>query len=155
GWQLNVAPGSPAKLLRPAPTVEFLRARLGPLERIASEGHLPADGNAGALFGLPDVVGNSPLDLETYRTFGEKVDELTRWRMLSVRFALTERKMEDPRLPRVFQEGNLHVYELDPRLRLPRAWLVHRALLAGSRDEELELTRRVKPDEEVVLATAT
>lgn len=151
GWQLNLAAGAPAKLLRPTPTVEFLLGALGPLERMASEGTLPADGNAGALFRLPDVVGNSPLDLESYRTFGDKVEELQRWRLLAVRFALTRRKIDDPRLTKVFQEGDLSVYELDPKLRLPRAWLVHRAIVAADRDEELELTRRIKPDEEVVL----
>jgi hypothetical protein len=154
GWQLNLAPGSPTKLLRPTPTVEFLRGALGPLERIASEGALPADGNAGALFQLPDVVGNSPLDLDSYKTFGDKVEELQRWRLLAVRFVLTRRKIDDPRLAKVFQEGDLSVYELDPKLRLPRAWLVHRAVVAADRDQELEMARRLKPDEEVVLPLA-
>lgn len=150
-WQQNLAPGSPKTLLRPTAAVQFLKAQLGPLERIASEGHLPANGNAGALFRLPDVVGNSPLDLESYKVFGEKVEELTRWRLLGVRFVLTRRDINDPRLARVFQDSVFFVYDLDPRLRLPRAWLVHRALVAPTRDDELELTRRLKPDEEVVL----
>lgn len=153
-WRENLTPGSPENLLRTTPLVQFLRGRLGPLERIASEGRLPADGNGGALFRLPDVVGNSPLDLYSYRAFGEKVEELQRWRLLGVRFAITQRKMEDPRLARVFQLNDDIVYELDAKLRLPRAWLVHRAVVAGSRDDELELTRRIKPDEEVVVAAA-
>ena len=69
GWTLNLAPGPPDTLLHATPTVQFLRAAVGPLERISSEGHLPADGNAGALFRLPDVVGNSPLEVQAYQTF--------------------------------------------------------------------------------------
>jgi len=153
-WQANLAVGAPDKLLRPTPLVQFLKGQLGPLERIASEGRLPADGNGGALFRLPDVVGNSPLDLESYKTFGDKVEELQRWRLLGVRFAVTTRKIDDPRLTRVFQQGDDIVYEVDPKLRLPRAWLVHRAIVAGSRDDELELTRRIKPEEEVVVPSA-
>lgn len=151
GWTLNLAPGQPEKLLRPSPTARFLQTALGPLERVASEGTLPADGNAGALFRIPDIVGNSPLDLEAYRTFGEKVDEFQRWRLLGVRMVVTRRKLNDPRLPLVFQENDLMTYELRAESRLPRAWLVHRAIVVGSREDELEATRRIKADEEVVL----
>jgi hypothetical protein len=151
GWQLNLAPGSPEGILRATPTVQFLKEHLAPLDRVSTEGHLPADGNAGALFRIPDLVGNSPLDLQSYRVFGEKVPELERWRMLTVRFITTRRKIDDPRLPVVFREGELVTHELRRDLRLPRAWLVHRAIVAPTRDEELELARRVKPDEEVVV----
>jgi hypothetical protein len=154
GWTLNVAPGSPDKLLQSRPAVEFLRQSSGPLDRIASEGVLPADGNMGALFRLADIVGNSPLDLEAYRVFSDKVDEFQRWRLLNVRFIVTKRKIEDPRLPKVFQENDLNLHEVRRDLRLPRAWLVHRAVVAGDRDDELDLTRRIKVDEEVVLASA-
>jgi hypothetical protein len=152
GWQLNVAPGPPERLLRATPTVQFLRGALGPLDRVASEGVLPADGNMGALFRVPDIVGNSPLDLESYRVFGQKVDELQRWRLLAVRLIVTKRKIDDPRLPKVYQENDLNTHELRRDLRLPRAWLVHRAIAAADRDEELDLTGRIKADEEVVLA---
>jgi hypothetical protein len=155
GWQLNVAPGAPERLLRATPTVQFLRESLGPLDRVASEGVLPADGNMGALFRVADIVGNTPLELESYRVFGEKVDELQRWRLLGVRLIVTKRKIEDPRLPKVYQENDLNTHELRPGLRMPRAWLVHRAVVAADRDEELDLTRRIKVDEEVVLAEPT
>ncbi|HEY3083060.1 MAG TPA: hypothetical protein VGM69_24480 [Chloroflexota bacterium] len=151
GWTLNLAPGSPDGILRPNQTTRFLVERSGPLDRVSTEGHLPADGNTGALFRIPDLVGNSPLDLQAYRVFGEKVDEFQRWRMLNVRYVVTRRKLEDPRLPLVFQENDLMTYELRRDLRLPRAWLVHRAIVAPSRDDELELTRRIKPEEEVVV----
>lgn len=154
GWQLNVAPGSPERLLRATPTVQFLRDNLGPLDRVSSEGVLPADGNMGALFRVADIVGNSPLDLEAYRVFGDRVDEFQRWRMLSVRYLVTKRKIEDSRIPRVYAENDLNTHELRRDLKLPRAWLVHRAVVANDRDEELDLTRRIKPDEEVVLASA-
>jgi hypothetical protein len=154
GWTLNLAPGSPEGILRPSPTARFLVEHAAPLERVSTEGHLPADGNAGALFRIPDVVGNSPLELQAYRVFGEKVDELQRWRLLNVRYVATRRKIDDPRLPLVFQENDLATYELRRDLRLPRAWLVHRAVVAPNRDDELELTRRIKPEEEVVVDRA-
>ena len=150
-WTASVAPGSPEKLLRSTPTTQFLMRSAGPLERVATEGVLPADGNAGALFRFSDIVGNSPLDLQAYRTFGDKVDEFQRWRMLGVRYLVTKRKIEDPRILRVFVENDLNTHEIRRDLRLPRAWLVHRVLVASDADQELELTRRIKPEEEVVL----
>src|SRR5262245_36189681 len=56
GWQLNVAPGPPERLLRATPTVQFLRDALGPRDRVASEGVRPADGVMGAFFRVADIV---------------------------------------------------------------------------------------------------
>jgi hypothetical protein len=151
GWTLNLAPGAPDRILRPNQTTRFLVERAAPLDRVSTEGRLAADGNAGALFRIPDVVGNSPLELQAYSVFGEKVDEFERWRLLNVRYVVTRRKIDDPRLPLVLQENDLFTYELRRDLRLPRAWLVHRAVVAPTRDDELELTRRIAPDEEVVV----
>lgn len=150
-WNENLHPGSPDTLLRPTATVQFLRSRLGALDRVSTEGHLPADGNAGALFRLPDIVGNTPLELQSYREFGEKIDEIARWRLLSVRLMVTRRQIADPRLPLVHQDGDLSTYELRPDLRLPRAYMVHRAIVAPTGDTSLEATRQANLDEEVVI----
>jgi len=55
-----------------------------------------------------------------------------RWQLLNVHHVLSRRDLDGPGMERVYEEGKAKVYRIgDP---LPRAWLVHSALIAG--DEE-------------------
>lgn len=131
---INLRQGAPGDGLAPTVTVRMLREQLQPGERIASEGLLPGNGNAGALFRLPDVVGNTPLELGRYRLFDQIVPEVDRWRLLNVRFVLTRRALDHPALRRVLQEGEVIVYETNAEFRLPTPRLVHRVVTVGAAD---------------------
>ncbi len=133
----NLRQGVPGDGVAPTATVRMLREQLRPGERIASEGLLPGNGNAGALFRLPDVVGNTPLELGRYRHFDQIVPEVDRWRLLNVRFVLTRRALDHPALRRVSQEGEVIAYETSAQLRLPSPRLVHRVLAVADDDAAL------------------
>lgn len=138
-WQNNLRPGDPDRLLAPTPIVEYLQSYTSGLFRIASEGLLPGDGNAGDLFRLEDVVGNSPLETRDYADFTRKVPETVRWQILNVRYVITRRKLDDPRLHLLRQNGDQYLYEIDQKLRLPRAYVVHQTILVPSHDAALGL----------------
>ncbi|MBI2861626.1 MAG: YfhO family protein, partial [Chloroflexi bacterium] len=150
-WQNNSVPGRPQDLLAPTATANFLRQQDGDLFRIASEGLLPGDGNAGSLFRLQDMVGNSPLTLRAFQKFEEQVEEWQRWRLLNVRFVITKRRLNDGRFRPVLQEGTINTYELEPALRTPRAYIAYQALTAASEAEALTLTKTVDVPRQVVL----
>ncbi len=126
----NLRPGAPDQLLAPTPTVTFLQAQPGRF-RVASEGLLPGDGNAGSLFGLEDIVGNTPLRPAGWRDFEAVVPEVERWRLLDVAYVVTRRDLADPRLRLVHQEGEVRVYatQLD---RPGRAFVLFDWVAAGS-----------------------
>ncbi len=119
----------------PAPDdiTRFLQARdseRGPAFRISSEGLLPGGGNAGILFGLEDLVGSTPMMLNTYHDVMQEAPELTWWRMMNVRYVVTRRTLTQGALSLVQQQGEVNLYELWSRL--PRAWLVHRSTAVRS-----------------------
>lgn len=107
-------------------TVAFLReqARLQPEPfRISSAGLLPGGSSAGAVYGLRDITGNSPLHLAGFEEFGAQMGEWRRWQLLNVRYVLDTRALDGPGLRRVHEEGDLKTYEVtDP---FPQAWIVH------------------------------
>ncbi len=142
-WQNNLRPGDPDKLLAASPVVEYLQSYTTGQFRIASEGLLPGDGNAGALFRLEDVVGNSPLETRDYHEFDTTVPELTRWQVLNVRYVVTERKLDDPRFRLLRQNGKQNLYELADRVRLPRAYVVQRVVPAPDHAAALDLVKMV------------
>ena len=127
-WQANLRPGSPDQLLSPTPIVNYLEQYPTGLFRIASEGLLPGDGNGGAIWRLEDVVGNSPLETKSYSDFTKVVPEWTRWQVLNVRYVITKRKLTDPRLLPVLHDGAVNLYEIDPKDRLPRAYIVNQVV---------------------------
>lgn len=142
-WQNNLQPGSPNQLLAATPVVNYLENDTVGLYRIASDGLLPGDGNAGALFRLQDVVGNSPLETASYSQFTKLVPEWTRWQVLDVRYIVTKRTFKDPRLRLLLHDGSTNLYELDAKDRLPRAYVVHDVVLAPDHAEALSLVKDV------------
>ncbi len=106
--------------------------------RVSSEGLLPADGNAGLLFEIRDVVGNGPLHLAAYDTFIEKVPEFRWWRMLNVRYVLTQRTLSHGGLLLVVDEGGRRLYQTF--LGAQPAWIVHEYRLAPGQDAAVQMT---------------
>jgi hypothetical protein len=93
-----------------------------PLSRIASGGLLPGGNSAGAVYGLEDITGNTPLQLAEVHTFLNQLPAWRLWQLLNVRYVIAERDIGDPGLQPVFAEAPLTVYEMaDP---FKRAWFV-------------------------------
>jgi Bacterial membrane protein YfhO len=144
-WQNNLKPGDPSKLLAPSPIVEYLESYATGQFRISSEGLLPADGNAGMLFRLDDVVINSPLETRDYAEFDKTIPELTRWQVLNVRYVVTQRKLDDPRFQLLREDGKSNLYELDSKFRLPHAFVVRQVVPAPSHEVALDLLKQENP----------
>lgn len=144
-WQVNLRPGDPGRLVAATPIADYLENYTTGLYRIASEGLLPGDGNAGSLFRLQDVVGNSPLETRDYADFTQQVPEWTRWQVLNVRYVITKRKIDDPRLQLLRQDGDQNLYELDSKDRLPRSYVVYNTISAPDHELALDLMKDVDP----------
>jgi hypothetical protein len=111
--------------------VAYLESQPG-VFRIASGGLLPGGGGAGSVYRLEDTTGNTPLGLERYRQFREKVSSWRQWQLLNVQFALSSRDIDGPGLERVFEEDGVKIYKIgDP---LPRAWVVNHIVVADDED---------------------
>ena len=87
-WLYNLGPAPPAVAREGAEIVSFLKERLTPGFRIASGGLLPEGANAGLLYALPDITGNTPLRLRSLAEFENAVPEWRRWELLSVAYVL-------------------------------------------------------------------
>jgi len=109
--------------------------------RISSEGLLPGDGNAGIIYGLEDVAGNSPMQLGRNRDLAESVeDEWALWRLSNVKYALTTRYMERSGIVLSHQEDGLYLYLVSGGL--PRAFLVYNVWRVDEPSEALRLLNR-------------
>ncbi len=119
------------------PVVQWLQdVDLG-VARVSSEGLLPGDGNAGMVFLIRDVTGNTPLHPDYYDQFLEQVPELRWWQLLNVAFVLTERQIEHGGLGFVLEDGGQRLYQLFLNRR--SAWVVHDYQLAQDQDAAIEL----------------
>ena len=151
-WQQNLRAGTPDKLLAVPAYASYLQTQTSGLFRIASEGILPGDGNAGPLYRLQDTVGNSPLEMDGYVQFNKDVNEWQRWRLLNVRYLVTKRNVDgDGRFRLAAREGDVSVYEIEPDHVLPRAWVVERVRFAGSPADARTLTDAIDPTVEAVV----
>jgi len=150
-WQVSLQAGAPENLFPTTPIVNYLSSYTTGLFRIASEGLLPGDGNAGALLRVPDVVGNSPLDTRLYAGFTRQVPEWTRWQILNVRYVLTRRQLNDPRLHLLLQDSGTYLYEIDSRQALPRAYLAYHTVPVPDHVTALALLRSLDPREATVV----
>ncbi|MBI2939891.1 MAG: hypothetical protein HYY04_05580 [Chloroflexi bacterium] len=150
---LHVRPGRGEALGPEGNVLATLQHRTFGLFRIASDGVLPGDGNAGAYYRLPDIVGNSPLEYHAYRLFQrEVVAGLRQWQLLNVRYVVTKRDFgQDGRFRQLAADGEVRLYELTADQRLPRAWVVHRALYADNTEEARRLVNTIDPAHEVVI----
>ena len=115
--------------------MSFLDSALSESElpyRVASEGLLIGDGNAGALWQMPDIVGNSPLETRVFRSMAKDLPELTYWRLWAVRYIVTERSLDHPAVDRLFELDGRQVYELKQEWRNEPAWFADRVNFAPS-----------------------
>ncbi len=150
-WQNNLAPGDPEMMFSTSPLVEYLQSYSTGVFRISSEGLLPGDGNGGALFRLEDLVGNSPLETRDYAEFDRVVTEIVRWQVLNVRYVITQRKIDDPRLHLLRQDGPRYLYQLDDKLQVPRANIVTHVVPAPSHHDALEILKSIDVHTEAVV----
>ena len=102
--------------------------------RVSSEGLLPGDGNAAVAYGLEDVVGNSPLKLQSYDEFIRQIPEWRWWQFLNVRYVLTKREISHPDLTLLGSRDGIHLYRFEAAI--PRAYLVYRLMVAESAAQE-------------------
>jgi hypothetical protein len=90
--------------------------------RISGAGLLPGGSSAGAVYSLRDITGNSPLHLDAFEDFNQRMREWRKWQLLNVLYVLDTRALDSDGLRRVHEEDDLKVYEVtDP---FPRAWIV-------------------------------
>jgi hypothetical protein len=151
-WQTNLVNATPAVIIPTTTYTSYLQSQTFGLFRIASEGLMPGDGNAGSLYRLQDIVGNSPLEMESYQLFNKEVGEWQRWRLLNVRFLVTKRDLsQDGRFRLAIKDGDTSVYEIKPEYRLPRAWIVERTVFAASPAAARALTNTIDPLSEAVV----
>jgi hypothetical protein len=128
------------------PIIERLKADPGP-GRVSSEGHLPGGPNSAAVYGLEDVLGYTPLGLQTIARLealerSGLLPELKRLGMLNVRYLLTERDLSgDGRLALLGQSGSVRLYGVGGAEALPRAWLTFRAEVVTAEDEAQHLAQ--------------
>lgn len=105
--------------------------------RISSAGLLPGGSSAGAVYGLRDITGNSPLHLAAFEEFSAKMGEWRRWQLLNVLYVLDTRDLDGEGLRRVHEEGDLKVYQVtDP---FPHSWIVHDVRVVDDLDEAVTL----------------
>lgn len=97
--------------------------------RTSSEGLLPGDGNAGHVFHIRDVTGNSPLHLADYDRFLAEVPESRFWQLLNVQHLLTLRQLDHGALAPVLADGDRRLYQVFVAAR--PAWIVHDYRLAA------------------------
>ncbi len=123
-WRFNLADPVAGGPFPESDLVRFLQQQGGAF-RISSAGLLPGGASAGIVYQLEDVTANTPLRLESFEQFESQVGDWRRWQLLNVRYVLDRRELDGPGLERVYEEGDVKVYEIgDP---LPRAWVVHSA----------------------------
>ena len=127
-WQFNLA--EPATGEGPFPEtglVTFLKDLPGAF-RISSAGLLPGGASAGIVYELEDITGNTPLRLEAFQQFENRIGSWRRWQLLNVEYVLSLQEIDGPGLERVYEEEGVKTYRVgDP---LPQAWLVHSTVIA-------------------------
>jgi hypothetical protein len=134
--------------------VSFLDSALSEYDapyRIASEGLLIGDGNAGALWQLPDIVGNSPLETRVFRSMTEDLPELIYWRLWAVRYIVTERSLDHPSVDKLFDLDGHEIYELDEEWRNEPAWFADRINFAPSDRRAIGILKESDPKQRVVI----
>jgi len=101
-----------------------------PLARVASEGLLPGEHNAGADYGFADINGNGPLHLQATEIFDKEVTELRKFQLLGVQYVVTKRDIRHGAFTLLASEGDVRLYRYSEAL--PRVWLAHEARVVPS-----------------------
>jgi hypothetical protein len=134
-WRLNQVEPVAGGPFPQTGLVRFLKDQPG-VFRISSAGLLPGGASAGIVYELEDITGNTPLRLETFEQFEDRVGSWRRWQLLNVEYVLKRKDVEGPGVERVYEEGEVRVYRISEPL--PRAWVVHSAQVADD-DQAIDL----------------
>jgi hypothetical protein len=134
-WQFNLQDAKEEGHFPQMGVTDSLRAELerGEPFRVSTAGLLPGAGNAGILYQLYDVAGNSPLHLTSLEKFEVQVNERRRWQLLNVAYVFDPRELDREDLEFVYIKRGVLTYRVVDAL--PHAWAVHEAVVAAS-DEE-------------------
>lgn len=124
-WRSNLDDATGGEPFPETGLVAFLRAQPGTF-RISSRGLLPGGAGAGAVYEIEDITAATPLRLDAFQQFEERVDLWRRWQLLNVRYVLDQQDIDRPWLQRVHEEGEVKVYRVSDSL--PRAWVVYSAV---------------------------
>ncbi len=134
-WRFNLAESTDGGPFPESETVAFLKEQPGTF-RISSAGLLPGGASAGIVYELQDITGNTPLRLEAFQQFEDRVESWRRWQLLNVEYVLSRRDLDGPGLERIHEDGKVKVFRVgDP---LERAWLVYDTVSAAG-DSAVEL----------------
>ena len=134
-WRFNLADPTASTPYPETGITAYLKEQPGTF-RISSAGLLPGGASAGIVYELEDITGNTPLRLDAFQQFEERVESWRRWQLLNVHYVLSRKALDGPGLERVYDEGGIRVYRIgDP---LPRAWVVYDTVL-GDDDQAIEL----------------
>ncbi len=109
----------------PTTSLQYLQSNMNSLDRVSSEGLLPADGNAGLYYRLQDICGNGPLVQTGYEQIQSQVPEVRWWQLFDARYVLTHRQIDFPALKLVSEDPSRdeRVYAID--LGQQPAWVAH------------------------------
>jgi len=124
-WQFNLDDATSGEPFPETGLVAFLKAKPGTF-RISSMGLLPGGAGAGAVYEIEDITATTPLRLDAFQEFEERVDLWRRWQLLNVRYVLDQQDIDRPWLQRVYEDGKIKVYRVSDSL--PRAWVVYSAV---------------------------
>ncbi|MCB0154905.1 MAG: YfhO family protein [Anaerolineae bacterium] len=140
-WRFNLEKPTEPPPFSPNGLTQFLQTNLSHA-RLASGGLLPGGNSAASVYNLPDLTGNTPLQLAAVERFLREMPSWRLWQLLNVRYVLDTRDIADAGLRLVFEEDGVQVFEMgDP---FPPAWLVsHTETVAG---DEAALARLAADD---------
>jgi len=150
-WQFNIQDAPEEDHFPQMGLTDSLREELARGEpfRVSTAGLLPGAGNAGILYQLYDVAGNSPLHLASLEKFEARVNERRRWQLLNVAYVFDPRDLEREDLEFVYVKRGVRTYRVSDAW--PHAWAVHEAVVAAGDEEtwailnapDFDLARRV------------
>ena len=134
-WQFNLQDATEEDHFPQMGLTDSLREELvkGEPFRVSTAGLLPGAGNAGIIYELYDVAGNSPLHLASLERFEAEVNERRRWQLLNVAYVFDPRDLDRENLEFVYVKRGVRTYRVNDAW--PHAWVVHEAVVAAD-DEE-------------------
>jgi len=133
-WQFNLQDATEEHFPQMGLT-DSLREELAKGEpfRISTASLLPGAGNAGIVYELYDIAGNSPLHLASLEKFEAQVNERRRWQLLNVAYVFDLRELDREDLEFTYVKRGVRTYRV--RDAWPHVWAVHEAVVAAG-DEE-------------------
>jgi hypothetical protein len=95
-WRFNLQDAIEGGHFPQMGVTDSLRSELerGEPFRVSTAGLLPGAGNAGIIYELYDVAGNSPLHLDSLEKFEAQVNERRQWQLLNVAYVSDTRDLD-------------------------------------------------------------